>query len=194
MATCQSEWFKEQARSPQTIALPDPYEIRKKIDREQPWESLLSTSFLQRYKILEICGVSPPSPFHDAPNLPYGPQLPPPGAGGGLGSDGPEPAPALGRGDGSSGRRNNTHFNAALFGSYKNNPARSSEIRRKIRSGEIPALPASKVDGGSMCLTWHTKGQCNLECPRHADHIQCTSTEYQPLCTLCTSHYPSCFL
>jgi hypothetical protein len=52
MATCQSEWFKEQARSPQTIALPDPYEVRKKIDREQPWEPLLSTAFLQRYKVL----------------------------------------------------------------------------------------------------------------------------------------------
>ena len=192
MATCQSEWFKEQARSPQIINLPDPYEIRRKIEREQPWEPMLSTAFIQRYKILDICGVhtSPPTfgplPRVPAPPTPHptpiGNEFPMAGGGGGVGGGG---------GGGSSGRRNNTSFNTSLFGTYKSNPSRSSEIRRKIRSGEIPALPASKVDGGSVCLAWHTKGQCNLECPRCADHVMYTAEEYQPLVTWCAANYPS---
>ena len=187
MATCQSEWFKEQARSPQPINLSDPYEIRKKIDREQPWEPLLSTAFVQRYKILDICGVRPlgnplPSPTDLDPPFP--------GSGGPVGGGG-GPVGGGGGGGGTNGRRNNTSFNTTLFGAYKSNPAKSSAIRAKIRSGEIPALPASKVDGGSACLAWHTKGQCNQECPRCADHVVYTTEEYQPLVTWCTANYPS---
>ena len=126
---------------------------------------MLSTAFIQRCKILDICGV------HNSPptfgQFPFGPALPSPhptptgsefplsGSGGGVGVGGEG-------GGGTNDRRNNTSFNTSLFGIYKNNPFRSSDIRRKIRSGEIPALPASKVDWGSFCLAWYTNGQCNL--------------------------------
>jgi coenzyme F420-reducing hydrogenase gamma subunit len=62
------------------------------------------------------------------------------------------------------------------FGKYqKSTSVKRRGTRRKITDGLLPALPLSKVDQQLMCLAWHTKGQCNIRCPRAADHIAYTS-------------------
>jgi len=109
-----------------------------------------------------------------------------------------------GNGQGSSAGSNenrhveNAQFNASLFGEYKTRQVngrvvRSKDVREAVRAGRLPALPASKVPGNdqSMCLAWHTKGQCSQSCPLCADHVPYTTTEYQPLVSWCQANYPS---
>ena len=84
----------------------------------------------------------------------------------------------------------NINFASHLFTSYKERPHKSATIRKKIKSGELPPLPLSKVDQLPMCLAFHTKGQCNLSCPRAADHVVYTDPEYVPICGWCTTNYP----
>lgn len=66
----------------------------------------------------------------------------------------------------------------------------SCDVREKIKRGDLPPLPLSKSDGKSMCLAWHTKGICNPDCPRAADHVVYSAEEYTPLCGWCTENYP----
>jgi len=74
MATEATEYFKEQFRSPSAVALPDPYAIRKFIQREQHWEPVLSQAFLINNKILEYCQQQYPSAQTLFPvTQPYGP-------------------------------------------------------------------------------------------------------------------------
>jgi len=92
----------------------------------------------------------------------------------------------------------NAQFNATLFGEYKTRQVngrvvRSKDVREAVRTGRLPALPTSKVPGNtqSMCLAWHTKGQCSQSCPLSADHVPYTDAEYQPLVGWCSANYPS---
>lgn len=83
----------------------------------------------------------------------------------------------------------NTHFNTALFGTYKTSSIKSREIRRKIERGDLPPLPPSKMSASKpVCLAWHTKGQCNTSCPCLHDHVAYTPEEYAPLVTWCREH------
>ena len=101
-----------------------------------------------------------------------------------------------GGGGGSETQLTNPHFNAALFGEYKTRQVngkgvRSQDVRKAIKRGDLPALPPSKVNGvATMCLAWHTKGQCSPNCPLKGDHVPYTDEEYQPLCGWCSDNYP----
>ena len=55
-----STYLKDQARMPNAMTLPDPYEIRVTIDREKTWEPNLTFTFMQKYKVHEFCGSTPP--------------------------------------------------------------------------------------------------------------------------------------
>ena len=68
---------------------------------------------------------------------------------------------------------------------------KSRDVRKMIKKGDLPPLPPLKVDGQPMCLAWYTKGICNHECPRAANHGKIYLVkEYQPLCGLCSANYP----
>lgn len=85
----------------------------------------------------------------------------------------------------------NPHFLEAVFGDYRKlNKVRTRQIHRKIAEKELPPLPSSKVDHQPMCLAWHTKGQCNVRCPRAVDHVAYTAEETKELAQWCASHYP----
>jgi hypothetical protein len=203
MATELTEYFKEQFRSPQPVPLPDPHAIRKFIQREQRWEPLLSQSFLIKNKVLAYCQQQYPLTF-------FGPPVGGPLLAGGLPLNGPPPGNPPGNGrlpargpplgaapgggappGGENGRTNNVGFNAELFMTYRSRPVKSASIRRQIRANTLPALPMSKVDNQTMCLAFHTKGQCNAECPRVTDHVAYTAAEYAPLLEWCAANYPA---
>jgi len=83
----------------------------------------------------------------------------------------------------------NTHFNSALFGTYKTSATKSKALRQKITRGELPPLPSSKLNASKpVCLAWHTKGECNTNCPCSHDHVAYTAEDYAPLATWCRDH------
>ena len=94
--------------------------------------------------------------------------------------------------------KDNPKYEAGLFGEYKrrkdknNQGIKSKDIRAKIKSGDLPALPPSKVDPSiDMCLAWHTKGMCNPDCPCARDHeAEYSNEEYRPLKSWCIANYP----
>ena len=184
MSTELSEYWKEQCRSNTPVDLPRANAISSAITRERHWEPHLSTFFIQKYKLHEFCGVSAPS--RSIPGSSSGSQ------GQGLGGTGGNGAPPTSPNPGGTGLRvNNDNFNAGLFQTYKESPVRSQIIRTKIRNGELPPLPPSKVDGVPMCLAFHTKGVCNTNCNRVPDHVSYTAGEYQTLCSWCSTNYPT---
>ena len=192
MATDATGYFKEQFRSPSAVALPDPYAICKFIQREQRWEPIFSQAFLIKNKILEYCKQQYPSAQTLFPaTQPYGPAKVPTAP-----VVTPEGAPLAGAvvpregGNVDGSRLNNVAFNMEIFNVYRMRPIRNSSIRRSIRSNALPALPASKVDNQPMCLAYHTKGQCNGDCPLAADHEAYTTVEYGPLRDWCVANYP----
>lgn len=194
VANVMSEYWRQQGRQPNAQPLESPLYISSSVNSGRQWEPILDESFLTFYKVYEFCGVSPgvtglPS-NQGAGGGSFG------GGSGGSGAAGGGGAGHAGGGSGSvqqqggaSGRVNNTQFNTALFQTFKSNSVRCVDIRRKITEGTKPALPTSKVDQAPMCLAWHTKGQCNRGCPRAADHVVYSNSEYQPLATWCTAHY-----
>lgn len=126
------------------------------------WEPMLSNYFICKYHIDEFCRIYNPSAPAPAPYAPTtGPTM---------ASATPAAPPAQPRSP-SGGRVNNTNFNQNLFGVYRDRNLRTMDVRQRIRSGNIPQLPASKVDQDSLCLAWHTKGQCNSNCLRIRDHV-----------------------
>ena len=86
-------------------------------------------------------------------------------------------------------RVENTHFNTALFGTYRQSAVKTKALRQKITAGELPALPPSKNNSSKpVCLAWHTKGQCNTNCPLILDHVAYSAEEYAALSTWCREH------
>ena len=182
LSNVTSSYFKAQKRSPANIELPDACFIRKQIQNEMPWAPLLSENFIRDYKVKEFCGIYGPAP---PPSLPsFGGLTSPPGA--------PPPPPDV-RAPGE--RAANLHYNAGLFDVFKNRGKSgkyaSRMIRNKINSGELPALPLSKVDGEPMCLPFHVKGMCNEQCKRKPDHVNYNGNELTELCSWCTANYPA---
>jgi len=55
------------------------------------------------------------------------------------------------------------------------------KIKSKIKAGQLPALPMSKVYDGPMCLPYHIKGICMNSCGCRQDHATYTTEEYQGL-------------
>ena len=199
VATNLSVWVKEQGASPQAVDLPSSQFVSDAIQADRIWEPVLSPTFCNRWKIYDLCYASPPPPF--LPTMPHG--LGPVGGGGGgpavgggipaIGGGIPHPPPlAIPRVPLQNQDQVciNINFASHLFTSYKERPHKSATIRKKIKNGELPPLPPSKVDQHPMCLAFHTKGQCNLSCPRAADHVVYTDPEYVPICGWCTTNYP----
>ena len=174
----------------------DPREIVDAIIDQQQWEPILSPAFEQRYRLQHFSQqVQPPPSFH-WPGAGSG------GAGaGGLGTNTTPPiTPGSGTprghpldpvlepigGPGRGQRLENTNFNVALFGPFKTSSIKAAALRTKIREGHLPALPFSKVEiTKPMCLAWHTKAQCNSNCPCAYDHVNYNANEYTDLATWC---------
>ena len=186
VATKLTVWFNNQSVSPQEIALPCPRFISNAIQSEEIWEPTLSLSFRLRYKISDICAAAPP-PFF--PPMPHGHGSAGLGVGGPVvGNVVPLPPPVVIPRVPLQALQDadkvciNLHFASHLFLSYKERPFKSATFRKKIKSGDVPALSPSKVNQAPMCLAFHTKGQCNVTCPRAVDHVVYTDPEYVPMC------------
>ena len=204
-----SEYFRAQSQSDLPVSLPDPLEMFKDIRGGRPWVPIISSTFKKMIKLDELCRLGRPaaSDTRDDSSMISGltaastltgiqsilQQLSTNrGVGGGTRAGGGSVAPP----GGATGAAQSPHFNESLFGEIKNRKIgsktiKSRDVRMKIESGDIPELPPSKVDQQPMCLAWHTKGMCNPNCPRAADHVEYSSAEYVPLCGWCSSTYPS---
>jgi hypothetical protein len=166
-----SYWFEQQAHTPAARMPPKFDQVFDDIKQElTTWEPQMSIGFLKELK-LDGMGVPVPSnvPPASPPVAPFAPRPPP-----------IDDATA-----------SNPHFLEGTFGHYRKlTSVKTRGIRRQIKDGVLPALPVSKVDRQPMCLAWHTKGQCNLRCPRAADHVAYTVGELGNLVAWCTTHYP----
>jgi hypothetical protein len=170
-----SYWFEMQGNTPAARAPPRFEQVFDDIKQEfTQWEPTMSLGFLKELK-LESLGV----------RQSFTPSAIP----GGTPREEPTKSPKDTMPDDAAA--SNPHFLEGLFGEYhKLNKVRTRQIRRKIAEKELPALPVSKVDGQPMCLAWHTKGQCNVRCPRAVDHVAYTTEEAKELATWCASNYP----
>jgi hypothetical protein len=134
------------------------------------WEPQMLIVFLKELKLDGLGEAFAPAPSAAPPGAPY---IPPP------------KTPV------DDATASNPHFLETTFGKYRKlTSVKTRAIRRKITDGVLPALPLSKVDQQAMCLAWHTKGQCNVRCPRAADHVAYAIGELGNLVAWCTSHYP----
>ena len=78
--------------------------------------------------------------------------------------------------------KENANFHQVLFSEIRSRTVggktvKSRDVRDMVKKGELPPLPQSKADGKPICLAWHTKGICNPDCPRAADHGATYSVE-----------------
>lgn len=64
-----------------------------------------------------------------------------------------------------STHEDNLTFYMSLFGGYITSAIQSKTLHEKTKKQEILTLPASKIGKSPMCLTYHTKGQCNISVP-----------------------------
>ena len=157
----------------------DPNKISEAVLDGKRWEPIITPAFEAQYRLNHFAqhqpasGAPPPAPT--TPGVGRGPPPPPPPPLGGGGGGGGVP---VNNGD----RMENTGFNASLFGSYKVSHVKTKTLQDKISQGTLAALPMSKVDIlKAMCLAWHTKGQCNSNCPCAYDHVQYSAPELAPL-------------
>jgi hypothetical protein len=170
-----SYWFEMQGNTPAARAPPKFDQVFDDIKQEfAQWEPTMSLGFLKELK-LEGLGVAKPGKPSETPS----------------GHPGEKPGTTPEDTTNTDAAASNPHFLEGVFGEYRKlNKVRTRQIRRKIAEKELPALPLSKVDQQPMCLAWHTKGQCNVRCPRAADHVAYTSGEARELAQWCATHYP----
>ena len=184
VANVVNDFWRRQALQQAPVQLESPFYISSSINMGRAWEPILDDSFLSFYKVYEYCGVQ---------SAPRGGQEGGESGRAGGGNTGGGNGGVRGAGNqfgSDTNRTTNATFNAILFSTYKASQVRCADIRRAITAGTKPALPLSKVDTQQpVCLAWHTKGQCNSNCPRATDHVSYTSTEYQPLVTWCAANY-----
>jgi hypothetical protein len=169
-----SHWFEAQAHTPAARAPPRFAQVFDDIKQElTTWEPQMSLAFLKELKLDALGGDGGPPPNGTPTPSPTGGPIKP----------GPEnPADAA---------ASNPYFWEATFGIYRQRTTvKTRAVRRKILDKALPSLPNSKVDQQPMCLAWHTKGQCNIRCPRAADHVSYTHAELGALATWCAAHYP----
>ena len=169
IAVPTSIWFQNQSSSPNPLPPPNLSKIFDDMLADNYWQPTLTTSFLRSVGLTAPTSNTPTG--HSG--TPLNPILP--------------VAPTAGNPD----RNNNLSFNATLFTAYKTSSVTCRSIRDKIRAGDLPVLPNSKVDRQVMCLAWHTKGMCNVNCSRKADHVSYTAGEYAGLAAWCTQNFPS---
>ena len=164
-----------QSQTPTARSPPRFGQLFKDIKQElTTWEPQMSMGFLKDLK-LDGLGQSP-----QAPNATPAPTPRP-------APEGPTP-----KGPGDDATASNPYFWEATFGPYRKlTSMKTRTIRRKIVEKLLPVLLASKVDGQPMCLAWHSKGQCNVCCPRAVDHVAYTHGELGPLAAWCSINYPA---
>ena len=179
-ANTMSNYFMLQGRRNRVAAIGrQATDISTAITMESVWEPLLSATFISKYKVREFCNTLGEGQRAPAPPAPTAGQagLPPPN----------RPPGGIGR------RVDNTNYATSLFTTFKDRSVKTSTVRKLIAAGKISTpLPRSKVNGShSLCLGWHTIGQCNTSCANAADHVSYTNTEYGPLVQWCQTCYPA---
>jgi hypothetical protein len=169
-----SYWFEMQSNTPTARSPPRFERVFDDIKQEfTQWEPSMSVGFLRELKLETL---APPQPY---------PLSGTPGATPGGGPKKPDVN------QNEDVATSNPNFLETVFGDYRKlNKVKTRQIRRKIAEKELPPLPLSKVDKQPMCLAWHTKGQCNVRCPRAADHVAYTADEAKDLAQWCVTHYP----
>lgn len=187
IAVLTSNWYKNQVASAAPIPPPQFTTIFDDIDEEKHWQPVMSAAFLNALGLSSFHLSRPTPPPFPLPSPTFYPPTPPtvaPTAT--LSSALPSPTnpPPL------QERVNNTTFTATLFQTYRDAPTSCRTIRNKIRNNELPPLPNSKVDNQPMCIAFHAKGMCNSNCGRKVDHVSYNDTEYAPLVSWCSSHFP----
>ena len=113
------------------------------------------------------------------------------GSPGGSGERIPTPTASEAQKKGVDKIQTNEKFNLVLFDHFKKCSQTCRERRRLIAAGKLPVLPLSRIDNDPMCLAWHTKGKCNVDCPRKSDHVEYTAAQYSELAQWCTANYES---
>ena len=131
-----SYYFRAQALQPNAQPLPRYDEISNYIQQEQPWEPIMSETFITKYKIRELC-----MPPRDSSA----------GTVDGAGENSLPAPPTIPIGN-STGRVANLNYEAAKFGVYKERNIKTKLVRSLIAKNKIRALPTSKVDQGAMYL------------------------------------------
>ena len=179
-----TQYFKSLDRTVGPVPCPDPLDIVNKVQIQEKWEPNLSTTFYDRYGLRSFLR------FHsgfkddgtaatDMSSLSGGTSL-------GTGTRNGPPTGGSEDTKATNTQLDNTHFNNALFGTYKSTSVKSAVLRKKVAAGTIGPLPMSKVDSTMpMCLAWHTKGLCNSNCPCACDHVVYSTTEYVPMVKWC---------
>jgi len=160
------------------VSPPDLLKLFDDIQLDDKWEQLVpSTTLLQLgISAAPIRGADPVRAL-----LPLPEPLPHP-------HPQPEPPP---RGGGGT-RLNNTAFIAKSFSRFKEMATVSCRtLREKIRRGDLPPLPMSKVETSKpMCLAWHTCSECNSNCSCKYDHVVTyTDGECQELVAWCNANF-----
>jgi hypothetical protein len=164
-----SYWFEMQAATPTMRDAPKFEQVFESIKQEHThWEPQMSASFLRELKLDGFQKSEQTKPSDTPGTKPI-----------------EKPTPV------DNTTASNPHFQEEKFGKYRQLRSVSTRsIRRKIAEKALPPLPLSKVDKEPMCLAWHTKGQCNVICPRAVDHVAYQASELQELATWCASYYP----
>lgn len=164
-----SYWFEMQTVSPAMRPPPRFELVFESIKQEHTqWEPQMTMSFLKELKLESFQKEErPPSSIH------------------------PSAKPSEKPGPIENATANNPYFQEDKFGKYRLARGVSTRaIRRKIAEKALPPLPVSKVDQEPMCLAWHTKGRCNIRCPRASDHVAYQGNELQELASWCAANYP----
>ena len=206
-----SKYFRDQATSDLDVETPSTTELIDEIELKRPWAPILSSTFQQATCLDTFCRIGGGSDgkhgtvdtmedinmleTENARLRALLSQLSHRDAEGPMGGDGSNGGSAGGGGSGNKRLVDNEKFNEVLFGELKKRKVNgkfvpTGVIKAKIKKGELPALPNSRVDGQPMCLAWHTKGICNSDCPRAADHVTYNASQYQPMKAWCDTNYP----
>ncbi len=176
------------------VQAPDPHEIIDYIQEQRQWEPNLTKTFASRYNLQALLEVHSRAavlrgfiPILSVASLTSGSTMSgvtlPTTVGGGTSSTATTAEKSV------SSRVENAQFNEALIGSYKTSALKAKAIRDKIKAGTIPSLPFSIRDGTKpMCLAWHTKGVCNVNCPCAYNHVAYSVEEYAPMVAWCRNH------
>ena len=180
------------------VTFPDPADIVNHIQDRKQWEPITTDVFLNKYNLASLVALHqrPGDAMSVVTASTAGLGTPAGSVVSGLTADTPAGRQPSAGGSGAArsastalDRAENTHFNTSLFGAYKHSSIKTRNIRRRITDGDLPPLPPSKNDSSKpVCLAWHTKGQCNTNCPLISDHIAYSAEEYAALATWCREH------
>lgn len=172
-----TQWFDTQKFSSQRVPVPNFMNTLDAIENEDPWKPTVPASFLAALGLQSIAAAAA-TPAATPPLVPRVPRT-------------PNLAPAPRVPTVASAAFNNTQFNPR-FQPFKDSVATCRDVRANIGTnpGQVRALPLSRVDQKPMCLAFHTKGVCNPNCGRIADHVAYTNAQYDSLFEWCQECFP----